>query len=170
MSNTVHIPKNDWPFTDKTYVSLMTISCHFYRFYINIYKLNLSETWIFILKRFTVPFYTYIMIIIYYFYIYKRENKECRVVYLWVLRVVWSVISVVVATIVISLIYIVDISHQRSFNKEYRWLNHLKVFRFEKILMHHLLIFFFFFGVVSGISSFESHLYALAWSYMTSNP
>lgn len=50
---------------------------------------------------------------IYYFYIYKRENKECRVVYLWVLLEVLSVIGAFVSTFVISYIYIGDTSYQR---------------------------------------------------------
>lgn len=46
---------------------------------------------------------------IYYFYIYKRENKECRVVYFWVLLEVLLVIGVFVFIFVILYIYIGDI-------------------------------------------------------------
>lgn len=59
------------------------------------------------------PYQVYYYNNILFLYIYKRENKECRVVYLWVLLVVLSVIGAFVSTFVISFIYIGDTSYQR---------------------------------------------------------
>lgn len=88
---------------------------------------SVSQT---VIKQSKSTLFRYMYIEIFEF-VYTRIHR-------WNILWVWSVVRVVVDTV----IYIVDISHQRSFNKEYRWFNHWKVFRFDKILMHHLLNFF----------------------------